>query len=197
MVQYAFFPQQSQILELSNKLVLESTTPVTKVNTHKIQVYNRDSLPVLFETRIDDYTNIIIDFEVLPNDSYYVNIMPNAIIDLFQKTTDSLNFTFKTKKISEYGKIFFKPIQKKYPLIVDLINIKGEVIDSQYLALATENCVFENIVPGEYNIRLVEDNNENKKRDTGNFLEKIQPEKIYFNNEIIKVRANWIIRESF
>lgn len=189
--------QQSQILELSNKLVLESTTPVTKVNTHKIQIFNRDSLPVLFETRIDDYTNIIIDFEVLPNDSYYVNIMPNAIIDLFQKTTDSLNFTFKTKKISEYGKIFFKPIQKKYPLIVDLINIKGEVIDSQYLALATENCVFENIVPGEYNIRLVEDNNENKKRDTGNFLEKIQPEKIYFNNEIIKVRANWIIRESF
>ena len=35
------------------------------------------------------------------------------------------------------------------------------------------------------------------KRDTGNFLEKNQPEKVYFNNEIIKVRANWIIRESF
>ena len=75
--------------------------------------------------------------------------------------------------------------------------MKGEVVDTQYLAFASENCVFENIVPGEYNIRLVEDNNENKKRDTGNFLEKIQPEKIYFNNEIIKVRANWIIRESF
>ena len=38
---------------------------------------------------------------------------------------------------------------------------------------------------------------ENKKRDTGNFLGKIQPEKTYFNDEIIKVRANWILRESF
>ena len=189
--------QQSQILELSDKLILESTTPVTKIDNNKIQVFNRDSLPVLFKTKVDNYTKIIIDFEVLPNDSYYINITPNAIVDLFQKTTDSLKFTFKTKKISEYGKIFFNPIQKNYPLIIDLINMKGEVIDTQYLAFASENCVFENIVPGEYNIRVVEDKNENKKRDTGNFLEKIQPEKVYFNNEIIKVRANWVIRESF
>ena len=83
--------------------------------------------------------------------------------DLFQKTTDSLKFTFKTKKISEYGKIYFNPIQKNYPLIIDLINMKGEVVDTQYLAFASENCVFENIVPGEYNIRVVEDKNENKK----------------------------------
>jgi len=108
-----------------------------------------------------------------------------------------LNFTFKTKKISEYGKIFFNPIQKKYPLIIDLINTKDEVVDSQYLASASDNCVFENILPGEYTIRVIEDKNENKKRDTGNFLGKIQPEKTYFNDEIIKVRANWILRESF
>ena len=43
----------------------------------------------------------------------------------------------------------------------------------------------------------MENKNENKKRDTGNFLGKIQPEKTYFNDEIIKVRANWILRESF
>ena len=138
-----------------------------------------------------------MDFEVLPNDIYYIHITPNAVVDIFQKTTDSLNFTFKTKKISEYGKIFFNPIQKKYPLIIDLINTKDEVVDSQYLASASDNCVFENILPGEYTIRVIEDKNENKKRDTGNFLGKIQPEKTYFNDEIIKVRANWILRESF
>ena len=66
--------QQSQILELSDKLILESTTPVTKIDNNKIQVFNRDSLPVLFKTKVDNYTKIIIDFEVLPNDSYYVNL---------------------------------------------------------------------------------------------------------------------------
>tara|TARA_B100000886_G_scaffold213494_1_gene147986 strand:- start:25393 stop:26970 length:1578 start_codon:yes stop_codon:yes gene_type:complete len=189
--------QQSQILELSDKLSLESTTPLININNEKIEVYDRDSIPISFEVILENYTNLILDFEVLPNDIYYVHITPNAVIDIFQKTTDSLNFSFKTKKISEYGKIFFNPIQKNYPLIVDLINTKDEVVDSQYLASASDNCVFENIIPGEYNIRVVEDKNENKKRDTGNFLGKIQPEKIYFNNEIIKVRSNWIIRESF
>ena len=189
--------QQSQILELSDKLSLESTTPLININNEKIEVYDRDSIPISFEVILENYTNLILDFEVLPNDIYYVHIIPNAVIDIFQKTTDSLNFSFKTKKISEYGKIFFNPIQKNYPLIVDLINTKDEVVDSQYLASASDNCVFENIIPGEYNIRVVEDKNENKKRDTGNFLGKIQPEKIYFNNEIIKVRSNWIIRESF
>ena len=189
--------QQSQILELSEKLSLESTTPLINVNNKKIEVYDRDSIPISFEAILENYTNLVLDFEVLPNDIYYVYVKPDAVIDIFQKTTDSLNFTFKTKKISEYGKIFFNPIQKKYPLIIDLINTKDEVVDSQYLASASENCVFENILPGEYTIRVIEDKNENKKRDTGNFLGKIQPEKTYFNDEIIKVRANWILRESF
>ena len=189
--------QQSQILELSDKLRLESTTPLIKINNKKIEVYDRDSIQISFEAILEDYRNLILDFEVLPNDIYYVNVTPNAVVDIFQKTTDSLNFTFKTKKISEYGKIFFNPIQKKYPLIIDLINTKDEVVDSQYLASASDNCVFEYILPGEYNIRVIEDKNENKKRDPGNFLAKIQPEKTYFNDEIIKVRANWILRESF
>ena len=186
-----------QILELSDKLSLESTTPLINVNNKKIEVYDRDSIPISFEAILENYTNLVLDFEVLPNDIYYVHVKPDAVIDIFQKTTDSLNFTFKTKKISEYGKIFFNPIQKKYPLIIDLINTKDEVVDSQYLASASDNCVFENILPGEYTIRVIEDKNENKKRDTGNFLGKIQPEKTYFNDEIIKVRANWILRESF
>ena len=92
---------------------------------------------------------------------------------------------------------FVKKQKKSNILIIDLINTKDEVVDSQYLASASDNCVFENILPGEYTIRVIEDKNENKKRDTGNFLGKIQPEKTYFNDEIIKVRANWILRESF
>jgi hypothetical protein len=43
-----------------------------------------------------------LDFEVLPNDIYYVNVTPNAVVDIFKKTTDILNFKFKKKKISEY-----------------------------------------------------------------------------------------------
>ena len=81
--------QQSQILELSDKLSLESTTPLINVNKKKIEVYDRDSIPISFETILENYTNLILDFEVLPNDVYYVHITHNDVIEIFQKTTDS------------------------------------------------------------------------------------------------------------
>jgi hypothetical protein len=55
--------------------------------------------------------------------------------------------------------------------------------------------VFENVKPGEYNLRIIHDINNNGKWDTGNYLKKIKPENIVHYNDTIKVRANWVIRE--
>ena len=107
--------QQSQILELSEKLSLESTTPLINVNNKKIEVYDRDSIPISFEAILENYTNLVLDFEVLPNDIYYVYVKPDAVIDIFQKTTDSLNFTFKTKKYQSMERYFLIQFKKSIP----------------------------------------------------------------------------------
>ncbi len=56
---------------------------------------------------------------------------------------------------------------------------------------------FELLNAGKYNVRLIEDSNGNRKWDTGNYLEKIQPEKIIYYWKEIDLRANWDMNETF
>ena len=71
-------------------------------------------------------------------------------------------------------------------MIIDLISILKSYEDP---------CVFKNIIPSKYFIRIIEDKNENNKWDTGDFLNKIKPEKTFHNKEEFIVRANWILEE--
>jgi hypothetical protein len=141
--------------------------------------------------------DIEFDFEILPNDKYSLMILPNAIVDFYENTNDTLNYSFDTKDRSNYGQLILsiKSINE-YPLIVDLLDSNEKVIKSNYLLNDQEACIFENITPGDYNIRLIYDKNQNQKWDTGNYLKKINPERTIHNLEKIKIRANWIIREN-
>ena len=47
------------------------------------------------------------------------------------------------------------------------------------------------IQPGDYEISILFDKNENGKWDTGNYWKKLQPEKIVPRKELFNIRANW------
>ena len=56
---------------------------------------------------------------------------------------------------------------------------------------------FEYIRPGKYTFRLIEDSNNNNIWDTGNYLQKVNPEPVYYFSNEIEVRANWDLNEIF
>ena len=58
-------------------------------------------------------------------------------------------------------------------------------------------CSFDFLPPKNYVIRAILDENNNGKWDTGDFLNKKQPETIKYLNKAIELRANWDIIETF
>ena len=56
---------------------------------------------------------------------------------------------------------------------------------------------FVNVDPSTYNLRVVFDDNNNQKYDTGNYLKKLQPERIAYHPDDIEIRANWDVDEQF
>ena len=56
---------------------------------------------------------------------------------------------------------------------------------------------FTNIDPGKYFIRIIYDQNQNKRFDSGNYLKKIQPEKVIYYPDEIDVRAGWDLVQEF
>ena len=190
-------PSVNSTLDLNDKFKLLSNIPIDTINNEYIQLLNKDSISIPFKTKIDKNNfDIIFDFELLPNDEYNLFILPNAITDFFKSTTDTLSYNFSTKSRADYGTIRAR-IENvvNFPIIVQLTNDKEEVIQENILKSYEDPCVFKNIIPSKYFIRIIEDKNENNKWDTGDFLNKIKPEKTFHNKEEIIVRANWILEE--
>ena len=85
--------------------------------------------------------------------------------------------------------------QKSYPIIVQLTDFEEKVVREKILKSNLDACIFENLNPAQYYLKIIFDENNNEKWDTGNFLNKVFPEKIYHYDEKIIIRANWILEE--
>jgi hypothetical protein len=77
-----------------------------------------------------------------------------------------------------------------------LVNTKFKLIREQFIE-TNEKILFDYIHPGEYYIRLIYDENGNKKWDPGNYLEKKQPENVIYYPTKLEIRANWSLIETF
>ena len=80
-----------------------------------------------------------------------------------------------------------------------LINatISLSLLSTKQFIETNKNIVFDFINPGEYYVRLIYDENENKRWDSGNYLKKKQPENIIYYPTKLEIRANWSLIETF
>ena len=142
----------------------------------------QDALDLLFEKQFQD--------------KYTIRLFPGAITDIYGLQNDSLKVEVRTGKIADYCSIFLTINNvDRYPVIVDLINEKGEVVAKRY-AQRSEELQFLHLEPSRFKVRLIYDDNRNGKWDTGNFLGKVQPEAVYYFRNVIDAKANWEVVES-
>ena len=156
---------------------------------------DKDSTFLDFSTRFDSITNTYaFQFDKTEDNSYKMQILPEAFTGFFDHKNDTINVSMKTKKASDFGYVRFTMVNAEFPLIVQLTDAKGKVLYEAY-PNTEEPIDFLNISPGTYSIRVIHDINGNQKFDTGNYLKKIQPEKVsYFQD--VEIRADWGIQET-
>lgn len=185
-------------LRLKDTLKIKANTPLVSLDSEKIKVIDKDSVTVSVTSKIDYKYNLAeIIFNKTENQSYSIQLLPGAITDFFENTSDTLNYRVTTKEISDYGTLNITLSNvRKFPLIVQLVTSKFDVVFEEYLII-NKPVFFEYISPQSYYIRIIYDENENGIWDTGNFLEGIQPEKIIYYPSLLDIRANWSLNETF
>ncbi|MER3319695.1 MAG: Ig-like domain-containing protein [Allomuricauda sp.] len=189
---------------VSGKLNFEDTfsvlsnTPIVALDTSNISLNISDSIPATYTYELDTLKNKIdFDFELEPNQKYSFSFLPGAITDFFGVQNDTLDYNLSTGSFADYGNLrMVLGGAVTFPVIVQLTNEKGEV---QREIFASESQIFEfnNLNPGNYIARVVLDGNGNGKMDTGNYLEKRQPERVSYYPGVIEIRANWEKEETF
>ncbi|MES2678465.1 MAG: Ig-like domain-containing protein [Bacteroidota bacterium] len=148
-----------------------------------------------------DITHYEISSELKEGVNYNMKIDTNAFFDIYGISNDSIAMSFKTQSRVEYGKATLKLLfNKKQAYIIELVNDKEQVVRRSFidLPLSSSNAAsldFIDVAPGTYQVKVIYDNNANKKWDTGNFLLKTQPEQIFISSKQIKVLSDWEIEE--
>ncbi|MGB0981727.1 MAG: Ig-like domain-containing protein [Winogradskyella sp.] len=182
----------SSNLNFNEDFKIGANIPLAKIDTSKIKLIDKDSLVVPFKVAYDSISNVYT-FPVKKEEGkrYKFTMLPGAFTDFYDGINkDTLNYSFKTKLKSEYGNIRVNLRNASFPLIVELINKKGDVFYSRYTT--TSPVVdFNNVLPGQYQLRVIYDTNKNGKFDTGVYLLGIQPERVSYLPKLDEVRSNF------
>jgi uncharacterized protein (DUF2141 family) len=187
------------VIHFRDTFFLSTNNPVMHIDPTKITIMNKDSLDVKFKSIIHQKENkLAIIFDKKPVQLYRVSILPEAISDIYAFKNDSLEYRVRTQEIEDYGRITLKvenPALKNY--IIELLDSKLELVERNFVQ-TTSTIVYDLLEPKAYTIRAIEDRNKNNVWDTGNYLEKILPEKIiYFKDEDLSLRPNYYLNPIF
>ncbi|WP_420571611.1 Ig-like domain-containing protein [Kordia sp.] len=175
---------------------IAANTPIATVNDQLISIQNKDSIPVKFTSKFNEEKNSLdIFFEKKESQRYTITMLPKTITDFYGEVNDTLNYTLSTKADKDYGNIRLSYPGKEFPVIVQVVTEKLEVIAEEYLTEPKPYCEFPFIEPQTVYFRVVYDTNKNGKWDTGNYLKNIQPETVKYFPGKQKVRANWDVIE--
>lgn len=172
---------------------VSGSTPFVHFDPSKINLIDKDSTRIEFSTAFDSLTNTYaFSFDKTEANSYNFQILPKAFKGFFGTENDTLNVGVKTKKSSAYTDLRVVLQNATFPLIIQLVDPNEDLKYQVYAS--TENSVdFYNVIPGKYSIRAILDTNGNGQYDSGNYLEKQQPERVV-NFEIDEeIRADWDI----
>ncbi len=187
------------VIHLKESFKLSSNIPIKKIEDSLISVRDIDSILVPFVSSVNDNLDEIdIKFEVSPSDNYRILILPNAIKDIKGVTNDTLQFNLTSQSLEDYGNIYLDVIRNtQSKFILHLINQNGDIVREYDNVDQNITYNFEYISPGEYSFRLIEDLNKNNIWDTGNYLQRVKPEPVYYFPSKLEVRANWDLNETF
>ncbi|MFY7670705.1 Ig-like domain-containing protein [Tenacibaculum sp. MEBiC06402] len=187
---------KSRSLHFKDTLKLTTNTPIASFDKEKFKLTVADSIDLDFEVKKLDFDQLAVLFDMKTQSKYKLKVYPKGIEDLYKtQTKDTLNYLFITKQVEDYGAIAID-IQKEVekPLIVQLL--ANDKVEKSVYITSSQKIEFKLLDPQKYTLKVIVDENENGVWDTGNYLLKKQPERIVYYEEVLELRANWVINET-
>lgn len=179
---------------ISNKeiIILEDTIPIKDYKNlfYTLEPFNTISINNKVISKDGSTKTVPVVFK--ENTNYHLFIPPGTFTDIFGLQNDSVKIDFKTREEKFYGTL---KLNLDIPVtagnyIVQLLDEKENIVRVSNIN-RSETLFYEYLYPKKYKLKIIYDNNANYKWDTGNLLQKLQPEKVIYNAEPVNTRPNW------
>jgi uncharacterized protein (DUF2141 family) len=190
---------KSGTLDVGDSIILKFDTPLAHIDPAGVHFeIKRDTLWVPLATaplqQVDDCNPMRywLPFTTLPDSVYRLTIDSAAVISVYGLPNVLLKKDLKVNGLEEYANVYFS-VNVKNGAFVELLSNSEKVERT----VTVHNGAFEilNVKPGNYYMRLTIDTNGNGKWDTGNYLNHLQPEEVYYYPKKLTLRRNWDLDE--
>jgi hypothetical protein len=117
---------------------------------------------------------------------FRIKIDSAAIGSIYNKWNDSIAVNLKVPSDEEYGHIYVKIEGIEASGFGQLLDASEKIVRESFIYEG--ELVFENIKPGKYYLRYIDDVNGNGRWDTGNYADKQPPENVYYYPSFYEIR---------
>ena len=174
--------------DIKDSIWIFFTDSVEHFDMTKIRLYQGENYDATSTIQIDStHKKIYIKTDWQQDADYSLQLQKNFAQNKMNFQAKPDTFRFKTKKESDYGYLQLSINENKKHLF--LLYKDNNLIRKQ---IANDTLItFPLLAPGDYQLSVLIDENENGKWDTGNLILKIQPEIVRQLQEQVKIKANW------
>ncbi len=128
--------------------------------------------------------------------NYTIKVSEGAIKAISGLKNAAFSKTFRQDGLDSYGSlgllVSLSDTSKKY--VLQLLNEQKVVVKEDVITRAS-TLSYKTYPLGKYSVRVVLDENKNGKWDNGDLATNTQPEKVWFFEKTISLRANWDLEE--
>lgn len=178
--------------DLLTALELNFNKPLKKFDPSKIILTDTNYKAVGVLGSLDSTRKkITLAAKWVPDRRYNLIVNSGAVSDssdISIAKTDTIRFT--TKKEADYGKLVIRFTGLDLARHPVLQFVQGDEI-KESAAITANEWSKQLFNPGEYEIRILYDNNSNGKWDPGNYSKKQQPEKVISLTQKLSIKADW------
>lgn len=188
-------------LDPDKNLAFIMPVPIAEIDTAKIHLYQKiDTLWYKAKYLLGEKPGTPRRYELVgewePGAEYSLEIDSAAFTDIYGRVAKAEQFGFNVYKLEDYATLTLSLTgMAGKPCLVQLLNKQGYVV--RQIATTDATAHFFYVHPGTYYLRLIEDDNDNGRWDTGEFASRRQPEAVYYYPKAIECRAKWDVTETW
>ncbi len=189
----------SGTIKPGQKVILTFGQPIEKVLPDSILlVQGKDSLYRPPFTFLDSlHRRLYFPMKIKDGTTYHLTLPDSSVIGWNRFFNKKIMLSLHAKALKEYSNVnvTLNP-ERTGHYIFEILDRQEKPVATRYFS-GTTVLHFPRITPGKYLFKVIFDRNDNKKWDPGNYLKKQLPEKVIYFKNLLKLRANWEINESW
>lgn len=190
---------QTQLLR--HPLVIETNHPFLKRSgVDSLSMYsNTDTTKVTFKK--SGLRELKIDYQWKESENYRIIFPDSVFTSIYSKGNDSTQIRFNTKAMKDYGTLTINiscdTLPEKTHAYLQLLSEDEKTIHETLSVKNDTTWKIDLLNPGKYKLKGILDKDNNKKWDSGIYLQGDQPEKVFYFDKVLEVIGNWEVEEDW